>query len=63
MVERWKSFDWREVEARINAHPNYRTEIDGQTIHFVHVRSVGGGRSAHCSWRTPTPARSWSSSR
>ena len=38
MVERWKSFDWREVEARINAHPNFLTEIDGQTIHFVHVR-------------------------
>ena len=38
MVERWKAFDWREVEARINAQPNYLTEIDGQTIHFVHVR-------------------------
>jgi epoxide hydrolase len=40
MVERWKSFDWREVEARINAHPNFVTEVDGQTIHFVHVRSA-----------------------
>ena len=39
MVERWKAFDWRAVEARINAHPNYLTEIDGQTIHFLHVRS------------------------
>ena len=39
MVERWKSFDWREVEARINAVPNFVTEVDGQTIHFVHVRS------------------------
>ncbi|TXL60860.1 epoxide hydrolase family protein [Aeromicrobium terrae] len=39
MVERWKSFDWRAVEARINAHPNYLTEVDGQTIHFVHVPS------------------------
>ena len=43
MVERWKQFDWREVEARINAHPNYLTEIDGQTIHFVHVRSAVPG--------------------
>ncbi len=39
MVERWKTFDWRAVEARINAHPNFLTEVDGQTIHFVHVRS------------------------
>jgi pimeloyl-ACP methyl ester carboxylesterase len=39
MVERWKAFDWREQEARMNAVPNYLTEIEGQTIHFVHVRS------------------------
>ena len=39
MVERWKAFDWRAVEARINAYPNFLTEIDGQTIHFIHVRS------------------------
>jgi pimeloyl-ACP methyl ester carboxylesterase len=39
MVERWKSFDWRAVEARLNAHPGFTTEIDGQTIHFLHVRS------------------------
>ena len=39
MVDRWQRFDWREQEARMNAVPNYLTEIDGQTIHFVHVRS------------------------
>lgn len=40
MVERWRTeFDWREHEARMNAHPQFRTEIDGQTIHFLHVRS------------------------
>jgi len=39
MVERWKQFDWRAVETRINGVPNYLTEIDGQTIHFVHVPS------------------------
>ena len=39
MVERWKTFDWRAQEDRMNAVPNFRTEIDGQTIHFVHVRS------------------------
>jgi pimeloyl-ACP methyl ester carboxylesterase len=39
MVARWIDFDWREQEARINAVPNFLTEIDGQTLHFVHVRS------------------------
>ncbi len=39
MVERWKAFDWRAVEARLNAYPQFTTEIDGQTIQFLHVRS------------------------
>jgi pimeloyl-ACP methyl ester carboxylesterase len=39
MVERWRSFDWRAVEDRVNGYPNFRTEIDGQTVHFIHVRS------------------------
>ncbi|PUA82933.1 epoxide hydrolase family protein [Nocardioides currus] len=38
-VEAWRDFDWRATEARLNAHPQFRTEIDGQTIHFLHVRS------------------------
>src|SRR6188472_1195744 len=40
MVERWKAFDWRAQEARMNAVPNFVTEVDGQTVHFVHVRSA-----------------------
>jgi pimeloyl-ACP methyl ester carboxylesterase len=32
-------YDWRKVEARLNAVPNYLTEIDGLDIHFIHVRS------------------------
>ena len=32
-------YDWRKVEARLNALPNYITEIDGLDIHFIHVRS------------------------
>jgi pimeloyl-ACP methyl ester carboxylesterase len=36
----WASeYDWRKVEARINALPNFITEIDGLDIHFIHVRS------------------------
>jgi epoxide hydrolase len=34
-----EEFDWRAVEARINAFPQFTTEIDGQRIHFLHVRS------------------------
>lgn len=40
MVQAWQQFDWRAQEARMNAVPNFTTEIDGQTIHFVHVRSA-----------------------
>jgi pimeloyl-ACP methyl ester carboxylesterase len=32
-------YDWRRVEARINALPNFITEIDGLDIHFIHARS------------------------
>jgi pimeloyl-ACP methyl ester carboxylesterase len=32
-------YDWRKVEARLNALPNYVTEIDELDIHFIHVRS------------------------
>ncbi|HEX9470372.1 MAG TPA: epoxide hydrolase, partial [Bradyrhizobium sp.] len=32
-------YDWRECEARLNALPNFITEIDGLDIHFIHVRS------------------------
>jgi len=32
-------YDWRKAEARLNAVPNFITEIDGLDIHFIHVRS------------------------
>jgi pimeloyl-ACP methyl ester carboxylesterase len=36
----WASdYDWRRVEAKLNALPQYMTEIDGLDIHFIHVRS------------------------
>lgn len=41
MAEYWsRGFDWRKQEERINTYPQFLTEIDGQTIHFVHVRST-----------------------
>src|ERR687894_2417364 len=32
-------YDWRRCEARLNALPQFTTEIDGVEIHFIHVRS------------------------
>ena len=32
-------FDWRKAEAELNEFPQFTTEIDGQNIHFLHVRS------------------------
>jgi hypothetical protein len=37
----WQTeYDWRAREARFNEHPQYTTTIDGQTIHFMVVRSA-----------------------
>jgi pimeloyl-ACP methyl ester carboxylesterase len=34
-----KDYDWRKAEARLNALPQFTTEIDGVDIHFIHVKS------------------------
>src|SRR6516165_2948759 len=34
-----KDYDWRKCEAKLNALPQFITEIDGLDIHFIHVRS------------------------
>ncbi|WOD15027.1 epoxide hydrolase family protein [Paraburkholderia kirstenboschensis] len=40
LARHWSTdYDWRKVEARLNALPNFVTEIDGLDIHFIHVRS------------------------
>ena len=40
LVEHWRTgYDWREHEARLNEVPQFTTTIDGQNIHFLHVRS------------------------
>jgi pimeloyl-ACP methyl ester carboxylesterase len=36
----WETdYDWRKAEAKLNALPQFKTEIDGVDIHFIHVRS------------------------
>jgi pimeloyl-ACP methyl ester carboxylesterase len=40
LVRYWTTdYDWRQCEARLNALPQYKTEIDGVDIHFIHVKS------------------------
>jgi pimeloyl-ACP methyl ester carboxylesterase len=36
-------FDWRAQEAELNNHPQFRTQIDGQPIHFLHIESPEPG--------------------
>jgi pimeloyl-ACP methyl ester carboxylesterase len=41
LVERWANdFDWAAHQAALNAFPQFVAEVDGQPIHFVHVRSA-----------------------
>jgi len=40
LAEHWRTgYDWREHEAKLNEYPQFTTTIDGQNIHFLHVRS------------------------
>jgi pimeloyl-ACP methyl ester carboxylesterase len=40
LVQYWSTgYDWRKLEAKLNALPQFITEIDGVDIHFIHVRS------------------------
>jgi pimeloyl-ACP methyl ester carboxylesterase len=40
LVASWRDdYDWRKHEVELNSQPNFHTTIDGQRIHFVHVRS------------------------
>ena len=44
LAEYWRDgYDWRAWEARLNAYPQCTTEIDGQRIHFLHIRSPEPG--------------------
>jgi len=40
LADYWRTqYDWRRVERRVNHYPQYKTEIDGLGIHFLHIRS------------------------
>ena len=66
-------YDWRKGEAKLNALPQFKTEIDGLDIHFIHVKSrhenampliithgwpgLGASRCSRSSARSPTRRR------
>ena len=44
LADQWlKSYDWRKQEAALNAYPQFTAVIDGQTVHFLHVKSKEPG--------------------
>jgi epoxide hydrolase len=44
LADHWRhGYDWREWEARLNEYPQFTTTVDGQSIHFLHVRSPEPG--------------------
>ena len=44
LTDLWRTgFDWRAHETRLNGYPQFTTTIDGQRVHFVHVRSPERG--------------------
>ncbi|WP_036567617.1 epoxide hydrolase family protein [Nocardia sp. BMG51109] len=44
LADYWRGgFDWRRAELALNAHPQFVTDIGGQRLHFVHVRSAEPG--------------------
>jgi hypothetical protein len=52
-------YDWRAAEVRLNSYAQFTAEIDGQAVHFLHVRSgqPGGDRSADRREHRHLPAR------
>ncbi|MDP9248855.1 MAG: epoxide hydrolase N-terminal domain-containing protein, partial [Candidatus Dormibacteraeota bacterium] len=44
LADYWRTeYDWRAQEARLNELAQFTTEIDGATVHFLHVRSAEAG--------------------
>ena len=40
LADYWRTgYNWRAWEAKLNSYPQFTTEIDGQNVHFLHVRS------------------------
>ena len=47
LAEYWRTtYDWRKHESELNEYPQFTTTVDGQNIHFLHVRSPARRLSA-----------------
>ena len=45
LLEYWRHrYDWRAAERALNQWPQFKAEVDGLDIHFIHVRGAGSGR-------------------
>jgi hypothetical protein len=54
----WMSdYDWRKCETKLNALPQFMTEIDGLDIHFIHVRSKHANALSRATGFQPSPPR------
>lgn len=43
LVAYWRdNYNWRDVERRLNTLPNFTTDVEGERIHFLHLRGNGG---------------------
>ena len=41
LADHWRNdYDWRAAEAKLNHYPQFTTTIDGQNVHFLHIRSA-----------------------
>ncbi|KAJ3314749.1 hypothetical protein HDV04_005755 [Boothiomyces sp. JEL0838] len=41
LVKKWSNYDFSKLQSKINKYPQYKTEIDGIDLHFVHVKNNG----------------------
>jgi hypothetical protein len=57
LVAYWRDrYEWRTQEARLNAFAQFRADVDGTLVHFVHERAAGRTRCRSSS-RTAIPIR------
>ena len=62
LVEHWRDgFDWRAQEAKLNAFDQFRVELGGVDLHFIHQQGVGPDPDAARCSRTAGPDRCGSS--
>src|SRR4051812_25155166 len=41
LISHWRNLKWRAIEAKLNEFPSFHAEVNGQRLHYVHVRGEG----------------------